>query len=41
MKRGKKIGPTTFELVVGIFRDYAPGSAKLENEECGVTLLLE
>ncbi len=41
MKRGVKVDPTVFELVVDIFRDHAPGGVEMENEVSGVVLLLE
>jgi hypothetical protein len=41
MKRGKKVDPTAFELVVDIFRSYAPGGPNMENDKSGVILLLE
>ena len=41
MKRGVKVGPTAFEVVVDIFRDHAPGSPEMDNEVSGVILLLE
>ena len=41
MKRGEKVEPTVFEVVVEIFRDHAPGGVEMENEVSGVILLLE
>lgn len=41
MKRGAKLDPTLFELVIGIFREHAPGGVEMENEVSGVILLLE
>lgn len=41
MKRGVKVDPTAFEVVISIFRDHAPGGVQMDNEVSGVTLLLE